>query len=74
VVGYLYASYLVSRTFINRFYAAEGQDLVLPLLPNPELLLAVIREGFGIMDLVFVGIAVYQAWMMPAPFKISTDS
>jgi len=74
VVGYLYASYLVSRTFINRFYAAEGQELVLPLLPSPELLLAVVGDGFGIMDLVFVGIAVYQAWMMPAPFKLATDS
>jgi len=73
LVGYFYASYLVSRTFINRFYAAEGQELVLPLLPTPELLLAVIRDGFGIMDLVFVGIAVYQAWVMPQPFKLSTD-
>jgi hypothetical protein len=74
VVGYVYASYLVGRTFTHRYYAAEGQELVLPLLPSPDLLLAVVRNGFGIMDLVFVGIAVYQAWMMPAPFKITADS
>jgi hypothetical protein len=37
------------------------------LLPDPELFLKVVRGGFGPMDVLFLGIVLYQAWRIPAP-------
>lgn len=74
IAGYFYAGYLVARTFINRHSAEQGVDFVLPLLPPPELFLAVVTSQFGMMDLVFLAIAAYQAWKIPAPIRIAGGS
>lgn len=74
VAGFFYASYLVGRTFILRYYVEQGQEIVLPLIPDPGLFLEVLSTGFGIMDLVFLAIVVYQAWSMPAPFRMAGGS
>jgi hypothetical protein len=66
-IGFFYATYLVNRTFILRAAIEEGEALTLPLLPSPELFYEVVAVGFGIMDLVFLGIVVYEAWKIPAP-------
>ena len=73
VAGFFYATYLVNRTFILRAYAEKGEALVLPLLPEPALFLQVVGVGFGLMDLVFLAIAVYEAWRIPAPLKLAVD-
>ena len=67
VAGFVYATYLVNRTFIHKAYADKGEPIVLPLLPAPELLFRVVAAGFGVMDLVFLAIVVYEAWKIPAP-------
>lgn len=70
VVSFAYASYLVNRTLVARFFAEQGQDAVLPLLPGPGLFFEVVRIGFGLMDVVFLAIVVYEAWKIPAPFRL----
>jgi hypothetical protein len=69
--GFFYASYLVNRTFVMKFYEEQGQEVVLPFLPDPSLFVDVLTSGFGVMDLVFLGIAIFQAWSMTAPIKLS---
>ena len=71
-LAFFYASYLVSRTFVHRAYAGQGEEIVLPLVPGPELFVDVIGLGFGVMDLVFLAFVVYQAWKIPAPFKLGS--
>ncbi len=70
-LGFFYASYLVNRTFINRAYAEQGQDMMLPWVPSPELAFEVLKLGFGVMDLVFLAIVVYEAWKIPAPIQLN---
>ena len=69
-IAFFYASYLVNRTFVNRALAEEGESVVLPLLPAPGLFVEIIGLGFGLMDLVFLAIVVYEAWKIPAPFAL----
>ncbi len=71
-LGFFYASYLVTRSFLLKALAEEGRELVLPLIPTPGMLFTVIQMGFGFMDVVFLAIVVYQAWKMPAPMRIGT--
>lgn len=68
--GFVYASYLVNRSFIHKAYAERGEPITLPLLPPPELFFRVVAAGFGVMDLVFLAIVLYEAWKIPAPVEI----
>lgn len=68
--AFFYASYLVNRTFVQRAWAEQDETVLLPLLPGPELFVEIVGLGFGIMDLVFLAIVVYEAWRMPAPVKL----
>jgi hypothetical protein len=72
VGSFFYASYLVNRSFILGAMAEQGEGLsfVLPLLPSLALFVEVVKAGFGLMDLVFLGIVVYEAWKIPAPVQI----
>ena len=69
-VSFVYANYLVTRSFILEAYAEEG--LILPWIPEPALLFNVIQAGFSFMDVVFVAIVLYQAWKIPAPIKLAS--
>jgi hypothetical protein len=71
ILGFGYASYLVNRTFIQRAFAEQGQELVLPFVPSPELFVNVVSAGFGIMDIVFLAIVVWEAWKIPAPVSLN---
>jgi hypothetical protein len=66
-----YASYLVNRSFILKAMAEKGEPIVLPLVPPPELFYRVVSGGFGVMDLVFLAIVVYEAWRIPAPIQLA---
>ncbi len=70
-LSFFYASYLVNRTFILRAFAEDGEEMILPLLPSPELLINAVRINFGVMDLVFLAIVLYQAWKIPAPLQLA---
>ncbi len=70
-LSYFYASYLVNRTFIQRAYLEQGDVVALPILPGPGLLFEVVKLNFGLFDLVFLAIVVFQAWKMPAPIELA---
>ena len=70
-LSYFYASYLVNRTLIQRAYLERGEEVVLPLLPAPGLLYEVVAIDFGLFDLVFLALVVFQAWKMPAPIELA---
>jgi len=72
-LGFIYASYLVNRTYVNQSFIEQGSDFVLPMIPVPELLIEVVGLDFGILDLVFLGIVVFQAWTIPAPVRFGSD-
>jgi len=73
-IAYFYASYLVNRGFVlaaieeNPGLADPGFQL--PWLADPALMWEIVGLNFGIMDLVFLAIVVWQAWRMPAPFRL----
>jgi len=69
--SFFYACYLVNRTLIQNYLAEQGEQAILPLLPNPELFIEVLKPGFGVMDVVFLAIVVWQAWKLSAPIKIN---
>jgi len=64
-VAFFYASYLVNRTLILRQGAVD-----LPLVPGIGLLVRIVSLGFGTFDLVFLAIVLWEAWRIPAPFKL----
>ena len=70
-LSYFYASYLVNRTFIHRAYLEQGEVVALPILPGPGLLFEVVMLDFGLFDLVFLAIVMFQAWKMPAPLELA---
>jgi hypothetical protein len=72
ILGFVYASYLVTRTFVQKALAEDGQELILPWVPAPDVLINVLRLSFGFMDVVFLAIVVYEAWKIPAPIRIGT--
>jgi hypothetical protein len=73
--AYAFASYLVGRSFLLQAIAADpamqASGASLPVFAPPALMFAVIRAGFQVFDLVFLAIVIYQAWKMPAPFKLA---
>ena len=70
-LSYVYASYLVNRTFVLRAMAEQGETIVLPLLPPPGLLVQVVGLSFDVMDVVFLALVLWQAWKMPAPVRLA---
>ncbi len=72
IISYGMATYWVTRTFANRYYAEQGMNLSLPLIPPVDLYLDVVTTGFELFDLIFLAIALWQAWKMPAPIKLNT--
>jgi hypothetical protein len=71
-VSYGMATYWVSRTFVNEYYAEQGLEVTLPLIPPVALYLDVVISGFELFDLIFLAIVLFQAWKMPAPVKLNT--
>lgn len=70
IVSFLYATYLVNRSFIIKAFAEQGELIDLPYLPDPVLFINVLQAGFEFFDLIFLAIVVYEAWKIPAPFKL----
>lgn len=73
-LAFVYASYLVNRTFVNRAIQADGIEGALPLLPDPDLFIEVLSLSAGFMDLIFLAIVVYEAWKIPAPIKLEPST
>ena len=69
-VSFFYASYLVNRTFIQQALAQEGEESVLPILPDPALFVGVISIGFDAFNLLFLAIVLWEAWKLSGPAKV----
>jgi hypothetical protein len=68
LASYLCATYLVNMSFINKSFAERGEAFRVGFPPaNLDLFDRVLTAGFGIMDLVFLAVVVYQAWRIPSP-------
>ncbi|MCP4292919.1 MAG: hypothetical protein GY780_13925 [bacterium] len=74
LISYGMATYWVSRTFVHHYFAENSMAGTLPLFPTPALFMDVVGTGFQAFDLIFLGIALWQAWKITAPMKINTES
>jgi len=71
LASYLVASYLVNMTFANQALAKQGDAFRVAFPPQSfDLFLRVLSLGFGLMDLVFLAIVVYEAWRIPKPVAL----
>lgn len=69
-LSFFYAQYLVTRTFILRYFHEQGTAGTLPFLPGPGTFIDIVRLDFGLFDLIFLAIVVYEAWILPSPFRL----
>lgn len=75
VASFFVASYLVNMTFINRQLEASGDNFRVAFPPESvDLLLQVLKANFGVMDLVFLAIVVYEAWKIPRPLPLDASA
>ena len=71
LLSYLFATYLVNMTFINKALADQGEAFRVGFPPQSLGLLArVVTAQFGVMDFVFLAIVVYEAWRIPRPIAL----
>jgi len=71
LLSYGMATYWVNRTFIMRYISEQGMEGGLPLFPMPDLFAEIIFLGFEFWDLIFLAIALWQAWKLPMPFVLN---
>lgn len=75
LASYAVATYLVNMTFANRALAAQGEAFRVAFPPQSfDLFVKVLSLGFGLMDLVFLAIVVYEAWRIPKPLALPPDA
>jgi hypothetical protein len=71
VVSYAVATYLVNMTFINQALTNQGEAFRLGFPPQSlRLFIRAVSADFGVMDIVFLAIAVWEAWRMPRPLSL----
>ena len=71
MLAFAVATYLVNMTFINQQLALQGQTWKIPFPPpNLDVLYRVIAVGFGFMDVVFLAIVGWEAWIIPRPIRL----
>ena len=71
LASFFVATYLVNASFINKTLAERGDGRRIPMFTaDPTLFARVAALGFGLMDLVFLAIVLWQAWKMPAPLRL----
>lgn len=75
LAGYLVASYLVNMTFANKVLAEQGAAWRVTFPPQSlPMFVQVLKLGFGLMDVVFLAIVVYEAWKIPKPPALPPDA
>lgn len=74
LLSYLAATYLVNMTFINRALASQGEAFRVGFTPQTtSLFFKVVSIDFGVMDLVFLAIVVWEAWKAPRPIALPPE-
>ncbi len=68
LISFLYANYLVLRTFVIR----ENNELeeILTVIPNVDIFIEASRNSLDGMSLLFLGIVVWVAWQNLKPIQI----
>ena len=68
ILAYLYANYLVLRTFVIK----ENNELeqILTLIPNVDIFIEATKNSLDGMSLLFLGIVVWVAWQNTKPIQI----
>ncbi len=75
LLSYLGAIYLVNMTFINKALDSQGEAFRVGFPPQSlDLLVRVVTLDFGVMDLVFLAIVVYEAWKIPRPIALPPEA
>src|SRR5262249_2037482 len=65
------ANYLVNMTFLNKGFAAHGSAARVTFPPQSfDQFANVFSAGFGVMDVVFLAIMVWEAWKIPRPLVL----
>ena len=71
LVSFCCATYLVNMTFLNKAFAEQGEAFRVGFPPQSlELFGKVLAMDFGLMDVVFLAIVVYEAWKIPKPVAL----
>ncbi len=66
VLAFILSLYAVNAAMFNHAMATTGDPRRFPVIPrDPAAFLPVAFAGFGIFDVVFLAIAVWQAWSLP---------
>lgn len=69
-LSFAVASFLVNRSFYNMSAVEQGFELLPVVVPLP-LAIEVLKMGASPMDLIFLGIVLYEAWRIPAPQRLT---
>lgn len=72
-LSFFYASFLVNRSFLMRALEDAGQSGTVSYFPDAALMYRVIALDFGLFDLVFLGIVLWEGWRIPAPIRLKTE-
>ena len=68
VASWTVANFLVNATFVNHSLAEKGDAVRVGIPPESlDLFIRVVSVNFGIMDVVFLAIMVWEAWKFPRP-------
>jgi hypothetical protein len=71
LASFVVATYLVNRWFINQDPQLAAQGFVVPLVPpTTEFFAQVAFAGAGLMDVVFLAIVVWEAWVTVTPLRV----
>jgi hypothetical protein len=71
LVAFVIATYLVNASFINAELASRGAARHISFPPTDAAeFMGVALAGFGMMDLVFLGIMLWEAWRIPRPPRL----
>jgi len=71
LAAFVAASYLVNRTFINEALVKSGDARQLGLMPvSMDAFYRIVTVDFGLMDVVFLAITLWEAWKIPRPLTL----
>jgi hypothetical protein len=71
-VCFIVATYLVNMTVINQHLASRGEAWRVPFPPpNAQVFYRVVATGFGVMDVLFLAVIVWEAWIIPRPSELA---
>ena len=75
MVSYLVATFLVNMTFVNKALSEQGDTFRVAFPPQSiDLFARVLSIDFGLMDVVFLAIVLYQAWKIPQPLSLPAQA